>query len=125
MGEREDRFRVAIYVSPGFWDTHSIRTLLGRTVQRAGNKRAEYVVLGCGGRNTIYEWYKQAKAILKEGAQIRYMDQVPDWGELGKRVDPQYLLYFSSDCEGVEEKSKLISKQGIDYRFTFIGRGER
>lgn len=124
MEEREHRYRVAIYISPGYQDTHSIRTQLGRTVSWAGNKKAEYVVIGTGGRDVVFEWYKQARAALRPGSQIRFLDDIPSDEELGKRIDPQLYLYFSKDCEGVDEKSRLISKQGIDHRFTFMVRGE-
>lgn len=125
MEAREHRYRVAIYISPGYQDTHSIRTELGRTIARAGYKRAEYVLLTTTGMDLVNDWFKQAKAVLRLGSVFRVTKELPDWEGLAKDVDPQYLLYFSKDCTGIEEKSKLISSQGIDYRITLMGTGDR
>lgn len=121
-----DRYRVGIFINPGYWDTHTIRTTLGATIQRAGRKIAQYVVIGWGGRDPVLSWFNQAKAVLPQGSCLRYLD-VPDfkekegeewegWEWMCREVDPNLFLYFAKDCNRVGEVSTIVRRNRIELR---------
>jgi hypothetical protein len=104
-GEYLEIPRIAIIVSPGFFDNWVIRWELYHATFRGENRRAIITCIGSGGHDVVYKFCKERTLVFHSEPEIPTMDGIR------LRIKPDLLIALDKEEGVIWEYAKEVHEE--------------